>query len=107
MSSMDKTSKCVNEGESVRRDFSFSYFFFFSRSFKTILDVAGDLEDLRPVWPDDGAGWADPDDVDPALVAELAIEALAHVLDQAADHPVELAAIETGTVARLARRLRG
>lgn len=71
------------------------------------VDVAGDLDDLRSVWPADADGWADPDAADPALVAELAVEALAQVLDQVAGTPVEPAPLETGTVARLARRLRG
>ena len=44
---------------------------------------------------------------DPALVATLAIEALAHVLSQIGPRPVEPAPVETGTVARLARRWRG
>ena len=46
------------------------------------VDVVGDLADLRTVWPDDHDGWPDPDAADPALVADLAIDALVHVLDQ-------------------------
>jgi hypothetical protein len=72
------------------------------------VDVVGDLDDLRSVWPDDADGWADPDAADPALVAELAIEALAAVLDHVSARPVEpTTPLETGAVARLARRLRG
>jgi hypothetical protein len=66
------------------------------------IDVVGDLEDLVPVWPATDEGWSDPDDADPAVVAEAAIEALAHVLD-GIDSSTDEAA---GPVARLARRLR-
>jgi hypothetical protein len=68
------------------------------------VDVVGDLDDLLPVWPADEP-WCDPDDADPAVVAEAAIQALAHVLDElstTAPTPSEL-----GPVARLTRRLRG
>jgi hypothetical protein len=71
------------------------------------VDVVGDLDDLRPVWPDDAGGWADPDATDAALVADLAIESLAHVLDRIGPRSVEPTPVETGAVARLARRLRG
>ncbi len=64
------------------------------------MDVVGDLEDLRSVWPDDGETWADPDLADPEVVADAAIQSLAHVLEEIR-HPT------TRTVARLARRLRG
>ncbi len=70
------------------------------------VDVAGDLADLEPVWPSDETGWADPDQSDPALVADLAIESLAHVLDKLARGPAAPKPLETGTVARIARRLR-
>ncbi len=68
---------------------------------KSGVDVVGDLDDLVPVWPDDET-WSDPDEPDPALVAEAAIQALAYIIDE----------IGTGTrglgpVARLTRRLRG
>jgi hypothetical protein len=68
------------------------------------VDVVGDLDDLLPAWPADEP-WSDPDDADPAVVAEAAIQALAHVLDElstTAPTPSEL-----GPVARLTRRLRG
>ena len=66
------------------------------------IDVVGDLEDLVPVWPDDGEHWPDPDDADPEVVAEAAIQALAHVLDE-----IGSGGRTVGPVARLARRLRG
>jgi hypothetical protein len=71
------------------------------------VDVVGDLDDLRPVWPDDDGAWPDPDAADPGLVADLAIESLAHVLDRIGPRPVDPSPLETGAVARLARRLRG
>ena len=46
------------------------------------VDVVGDLEDLRSVWPDDGETWTDPDLPDPEVVADAAIQSLAHVLDE-------------------------
>ncbi len=63
--------------------------------------VVGDVEDLLPRWPDDVAGWTSPDDADPAVVADAAIEALAHVLDQIAQGKAE-----TNPVSKIARRLR-
>lgn len=66
------------------------------------IDVVGDLSELRPVWPQNAGPWADPDRADPELVAEAAIESLAHVLAQAG-----LPRAEVGTLARrLGRRLR-
>ena len=65
------------------------------------IDVVGDLEDLVPSWPDLDQAWSDPDDADPEVVAQAAIEALAHLLDEI-EPPVEI-----GPVARLTRRLRG
>ncbi len=66
------------------------------------IDVVGDLEDLVPVWPPPDEVWTNPDAADPAVVAEAAIEALAHVLDEIDSVPNASA----GAVARLARRLR-
>ena len=64
------------------------------------IDIVGDLEDLRSVWPEDSDSWSDPDQADPEIVAEAAIQSLAHVLEEIR-HPT------ARTVARLARRLRG
>lgn len=62
--------------------------------------LVGDLDDLRPRWPDDADDWFDPDAADGEEVAEAAIGALAHVLDELGDgplaHPIE----------RIVRRLR-
>lgn len=67
------------------------------------VEVIGDLDELRTVWPADGDDWFDPDNPDPEDVAAAAIDALAHVLDG-------IASGEAGAgpmVTRLARRLRG
>ncbi|MCW2846920.1 MAG: hypothetical protein JWR90_894 [Marmoricola sp.] len=64
--------------------------------------VAGDLDDLVPVWPTDHDPWPDPDRADPQDVAEAAIASLARVLEHL-DSPAE----ETGPMARLTRRWRG
>jgi hypothetical protein len=68
------------------------------------VDVVGDLTDLVPVWPDDEGRWQDPDRADPEVVAEAAIEALAHVLARVGRKPVS--DDDTGAVARLTRMLR-
>jgi hypothetical protein len=65
------------------------------------IDVVGELDDLVPVWADPDA-WTDPDEADPEVVAQAAIEALAYVIDEI-DNPAR----GTGPVARLTRRLRG
>jgi hypothetical protein len=67
------------------------------------IDVVGDLADLVPVWPAADEPWSDPDEADPAVVAEAAIQALAHVLDELGT----TTPIEVGPMARLTRRLRG
>ena len=56
------------------------------------------------MWPDDDGHWADPDHADPEVVAEAAIEALAHVLTRVGRKPVSEE--DTGPVARLTRMLR-
>ena len=70
------------------------------------VDVVGDLGELQTGVARRRGGWSDPDQADPALVADLAIESLAHVLDRVGTRPVEPSPLETGAVARLARRLR-
>lgn len=64
--------------------------------------VVGDLADLEPVWPATDGPWPNPDLADPELVAEAAIQALAHILDE-----IGTPYAEAGPLARLARRLRG
>jgi hypothetical protein len=68
---------------------------------KSGIDVVGDLDDLLPVWPGE-ENWADPDEPDPAIVAEAAIQALAFVVDE-----IGTGTRGAGPVARLTRRLRG
>lgn len=66
------------------------------------IDVVGNLDDLAPLWPDADEPWSDPDSADPALIAEAAIQSLAHVLDELGT----ITPVEVGPVARLTRRLR-
>lgn len=66
--------------------------------------IVGDLSDLEPAWPDDAGTWVDPDQADPQVVADAAIEALAHVLSRVGRSPVS--EDDTGPVARLTRMLR-
>ena len=68
----------------------------------TGIEVVGDLDDLLPVWPGPDEDWSDPDAADPELIAEAAVQALAHVLSE-----VETDTEGDGPVARLTRRLRG
>jgi len=67
------------------------------------VDIIGDLEDLRSVWPDEGETWTDPDLPDPDVVADAAIQSLARVLDELGKPQPE----GPPPVSRLARRLRG
>lgn len=76
------------------------------------VQVVGDLEDLRPVWPDESTTpWSDPDTADPVLVAQRVAEAAAWLAEQAArPEPEPDAGIPLPvppTVTRLARRWRG
>jgi hypothetical protein len=66
------------------------------------VDVHGDLDELRPVRPDDTARWVDPDDAPPREVTGAALDALAAALAEAArrEDPGER------PVARILRRLR-
>jgi hypothetical protein len=66
------------------------------------VDVVGGLDDLEPVWPDGTEPWRNPDNADSELIAEAAIDSLAHVLARVGRTP----ATEPGTVARLTRMLR-
>lgn len=66
------------------------------------IDVVGDLDELMPIWPVETGRWANPDKTDPAVVAELAIQSLAHILDE-----IAAGTHDVGPVTRLARRLRG
>lgn len=50
--------------------------------------VVGDLQDLRPVWPDDAETWTDPDDPDRDVALGRAVEALAWVVDEASRRAV-------------------
>ncbi len=69
------------------------------------VDVVGDLADLESVWPDHSDHWPNPDHADPAVVADAAIDALAHVLE-CLGAPVE-PEDPPAPVSRLTRLLRG
>jgi hypothetical protein len=66
------------------------------------VDVVGTLDDLEPAWPEDDRPWPNPDNADPELIADAAIESLAQVLARAGRGPLT----DTGTVVRLSRLLR-
>ena len=68
------------------------------------IHVVGNLEDLRPVFPDDDS-WQDADRGKPRRVADAALDALVAVILEAAVHE-ELEPPET-RLSRAARRLRG
>jgi hypothetical protein len=70
------------------------------------IQVVGDVEDLRPVFPDDDQEWADPDKPRNRRIADAAIDALVAAVQDSASRPDPA----DGTVARIgraARRLRG
>jgi hypothetical protein len=67
------------------------------------VDVVGDLSELQPVWPEDTGSWSNPDDADADLVAEAAIQSLAHVLAEVG----KSRAAAGRPLTRLGRRLRG
>ena len=51
------------------------------------VDVVGDLDDLRPVWPSDDLEWVDPDRVKPRVRLKVAVHALAAMTEVAASRP--------------------
>ncbi|ROR89220.1 hypothetical protein EDD33_0037 [Nocardioides aurantiacus] len=77
---------------------------------QTCTHVVGDLEDLRPVWPDESTTpWSDPDSADPQLVAQRVAEAAAWLAEQAErPHEVPAPALPVPPrMTRLARRWLG
>jgi len=48
------------------------------------VNVIGDLEDLRPVWPSADTPWQDPDRVSPRKRLQVAVDALAAMTQEAA-----------------------
>ncbi len=70
--------------------------------------VVGDLEDLRPVWPDEtSTPWPDPDSADPQLVAQRVAESLAWLAEKAGEPASSVPVPVPTTVTRLARRWLG
>jgi hypothetical protein len=51
------------------------------------VDVIGDLDDLRPVWPGPDATWKDPDRVPAKRRLAAAVDALAAMTDEVAQRP--------------------
>jgi hypothetical protein len=72
------------------------------------IDVVGDLADLVPRRPPEGARWADPDRPRPAQVADAALDALVAAVMELAERPAPEPSDHPGRrVVRAARRLRG
>lgn len=69
------------------------------------IDVVGDLEDLRPVFPDDDA-WDNPDRPKARRMNDAAIDALVAVIMEVAERP-DPEQSTTARIGRAARRLRG
>jgi hypothetical protein len=70
------------------------------------IDVIGDVADLRPTPPPDGAAWVDPDQPPQGKVIDAALDALVVMTEEAASRPdpgEQLGA----RVGRAAKRLRG
>jgi len=69
------------------------------------IDVIGDVEDLRPVPPEEGAGWADPDRPRRPQMVDAALDAMVALALEAAKRPDPNEQI-TAKIGRAARRLR-
>jgi hypothetical protein len=69
------------------------------------IDVIGDVEDLRPVPPEEGAGWADPDRPRRPQMVDAALDAMVALALEAAKRPDPNEQI-TARIGRAARRLR-
>ena len=70
------------------------------------IHVVGDLEDLRPVRPDPGTPWEDPDKPRPGKVGDATMDALVTVIMELAERP-DPDQSPVSRLARAARRLRG
>lgn len=68
-------------------------------------DVVGDLDDLRPVRPEEGAEWANPDKVKPRQRLQVSLDALAAMTREAASRPDPTKSL-TRRMRKNARRLR-
>ena len=70
------------------------------------VDVVGDLDDLRPVSPAEGARWTDPDKPNQGKVIGAALDALVALTEEAANRPDPNAQL-SARMTRAARRFRG
>jgi hypothetical protein len=70
------------------------------------IDVVGDVDDLRPVAPSDGAEWVDPDKPNQAKVIGAALDALVAMTEEAANRPDPNDQL-TARMSRAAKRFRG
>jgi hypothetical protein len=70
------------------------------------IDVVGDVDDLRPRFPDDETAWQNPDRPRPRRVADAALDALVALVVETAERPdPDQSAV--ARISRAARRLRG
>lgn len=70
------------------------------------IDVVGDVNDLRPVPPPEGATWNDPDKPNQGKVIAAALDALVAMTEEAANRPDPNAQL-TSRMSRAAKRFRG
>jgi hypothetical protein len=70
------------------------------------IDVVGDLDELRPVAPKEGARWADPDKPDQGKVVTAALDALVAMTEEAASRPDPNDQL-SARMTRAAKRFRG
>jgi len=69
------------------------------------IDVIGDVEDLRPVAPPEGEGWANPDRPRRPQMVDAALDAMVALALEAAKRPDPHEQL-TARIGRAARRLR-
>ena len=69
------------------------------------IDVVGDMDDLRPVPPPEGAEWVDPDKPNQGKVVGAALDALVAMTEEAAHRPDPNDQL-TARMSRAARRFR-
>jgi hypothetical protein len=70
------------------------------------IDVVGDVDDLRPVPPPEGATWHDPDKPNQGKVVAAALDALVAMTEEAANRPDPNDQL-SARMSRAARRFRG
>lgn len=70
------------------------------------IDIVGDVDDLRPVPPPEGASWTDPDNPSQAKMVAAALDALVAMTAEAANRPDPSEQLGA-RMGRAAKRLRG